>query len=415
MTVKTRETAGIEAYKIIRQEKSKTAVFIFSAAGTKTFHHFETFQHFPVNKIFVKDPFLCYYNRGIPGLGTSISEVAFSLKRIVGDLDCRKTIMFGTSMGSYAAILFGCLIQADQVLVMGTRTLLDAKYISFNINIRSLTDLEYPDLSKIVKKYPWTQICSCCGEDNWLDIFHSINIRGYPNVGLYSVKNVSHNTLVFLKEHDILIPFLEGFLESGRARLPEGFLGNIFQDSYRLRYIKKIFPLIVEKKLERAEKLLSKALRLRPEWAGAYYYLGEVLRMKEVYDKAENMQRKAIELNRNFAAAYLSLGKTLDSQARYIEAEEALSEAVGQEPNNYAVNLSLGLVLFHQGKLAQAERSLRMSVELEPGLADAHYHLGRVLFDQNRFEEAEKSYLDSVRINPVFAKNPYRKGRSNGA
>lgn len=415
MTAKTQETADVTAYKIVRHEKSETAVIIFSAAGVKNFHHFETFRNFPVNKIFIKDPFLCYYNRGIPGLGTSISEVAISLKRIVGDLDCRKTVIFGTSMGSYAAILFGCLIQADQVLVMGTRTLLDARYITFNENIRNLTDLEYPDLSKIVKKYPWTQITSCCGEDNWLDVFHSMNIQNHPRVSFYSIKNMSHNILLFLKKNEILIPFLENYIMTGRAELRDDLLGNIFQDSFRLRHVKKVFPLIVEKKLKKAEKSLSRALERRSEWAGAYYYLGEVLRMKGDYDRAENTQKKAIELNANFTAAYLSLGKTLDSQGRHIEAEEALSEAVGLEPNNYAVNLSFGLILLNQGKLEQAEKSLRKAAELEPDLADAHYHLGRVLFDQNRFEEAEQSYLKSARINPVFEKNPYRIRRSNSA
>jgi hypothetical protein len=81
-------------------------------------------EHLAVSKIFVRDPYRAWYHRGVPGLGGSIDEVAASLRAIAADWGVRRVVMTGTSVGGYASLVFGRLLDADAVLTFVPPTFL---------------------------------------------------------------------------------------------------------------------------------------------------------------------------------------------------------------------------------------------------------------------------------------------------
>ena len=69
-----------------------------------------------VHRVFLRDLEQCWYQRGVPGLGDDVVEVAESLDALIEDLGATRRVFVGTSSGGFAAILFGVLLGVDSVL-----------------------------------------------------------------------------------------------------------------------------------------------------------------------------------------------------------------------------------------------------------------------------------------------------------
>ncbi len=72
-----------------------------------------------VNRILVRDTANMWYQHGISGLGRDVDTTAASLRSLIDELSPTWVSTIGQSMGAYAAILFGTLLDVDQVLAFG--------------------------------------------------------------------------------------------------------------------------------------------------------------------------------------------------------------------------------------------------------------------------------------------------------
>lgn len=81
-------------------------------------------QSLSVNRIFFRDPYQCWYHRGLPGIGTSIDVVARYVRERIQELDPSRVILLGNSMGGYAAILFSKLLDLGDVIAFSPQTYL---------------------------------------------------------------------------------------------------------------------------------------------------------------------------------------------------------------------------------------------------------------------------------------------------
>jgi len=81
----------------------------------------------PLNRILLRDPLNAWYQRGVPGLGDSVDEVAQRLRSLIAQANPSKVITLGQSMGGYGAILFGQLLGVDQILAFGPLSFLDSQ------------------------------------------------------------------------------------------------------------------------------------------------------------------------------------------------------------------------------------------------------------------------------------------------
>ena len=79
-----------------------------------------------VDTIFVRDVRQAWYQRGLPGYGSDVAEVARSLGALVGQHPYRRVVMLGNSMGGFAALLFGALLGADEVHAFSPQTFVSA-------------------------------------------------------------------------------------------------------------------------------------------------------------------------------------------------------------------------------------------------------------------------------------------------
>jgi hypothetical protein len=133
---------------------SSTMLIAFAALAPfkpPPFHLFDFTSGFEVKRLFVRDPTRVWFQRGIPGFGDTIDEVAASLRVVIEEQEVERLVMLGNSAGAYAALVFGTLLNADLVLAFSPQTNIDRAWMEevgdrrWAWNFRLLDELGGPD------------------------------------------------------------------------------------------------------------------------------------------------------------------------------------------------------------------------------------------------------------------------------
>ncbi|WP_275228387.1 hypothetical protein [Novosphingobium album (ex Liu et al. 2023)] len=80
---------------------------------------FEKAMGRPINRILVRDPANFWYLYGVPGLGHDVDAVTSALRGMIARLRPTSVSTVGQSMGGYAALMFGALLEVEQILSFG--------------------------------------------------------------------------------------------------------------------------------------------------------------------------------------------------------------------------------------------------------------------------------------------------------
>ena len=144
------------------------------------------------------------------------------------------------------------------------------------------------------------------------------------------------------------------------------------------------------------------AIKLKPDYAEAWYEWGGVnFRMGE-YDDATRMFRHAIQINHDYEEAWFYLGCAYYQQKKYDEAVDATRLAIKLNPKHAEPWNLLGGIYRDQGKFEDAEAAYRHVLTIDPTIGDmqrkeAWYYLGLMYCDQGKRNEA-RSALESLRM-----------------
>ena len=79
----------------------------------------------PLNKVLVRDSGNAWYHRRIAGLGSHVDETAQALRELVRRIAPSTITTLGQSMGAYAAVMFGLLLDVQQIVAFGPLSFLD--------------------------------------------------------------------------------------------------------------------------------------------------------------------------------------------------------------------------------------------------------------------------------------------------
>ncbi|MBU0761560.1 MAG: hypothetical protein KKD39_00905, partial [Candidatus Altiarchaeota archaeon] len=107
-------------------------------------------KDYEINKVFIRDLRVNYYHKGLLNISKDIQGTVDYFKKIVDDVQPEKTVMIGSSMGGYAAILFGTLMNADTVISFVPQTILDKEKHKRGIP-REKCEEKYVDLKNVIK------------------------------------------------------------------------------------------------------------------------------------------------------------------------------------------------------------------------------------------------------------------------
>lgn len=180
--------------------------------GMPVFEYKNFLKNIPTKKIFVRDPHMLWYHKGIPGIGSNVDEIADYLKGILHQANPKRTLMVGNSAGGYAAILFGVLTEADEVHAFVPQSkLLNKNDFRNKKNLDKLhsqvgTENKYYDLNSLLtdicpKK---TKIYIHTPLFNRIDRHHVKYIKNNPHVKLIRYCSFGHYLTKILRDSGIL-------------------------------------------------------------------------------------------------------------------------------------------------------------------------------------------------------------------
>ncbi|HZL14346.1 MAG TPA: tetratricopeptide repeat protein, partial [Verrucomicrobiae bacterium] len=128
-----------------------------------------------------------------------------------------------------------------------------------------------------------------------------------------------------------------------------------------------------EGQIEAAIKCFHESLQIKPDNAGAPFYIGSAL---------------------------YNLGNALAKQGKWDEAIENYQRALNFTPNQADILDNLGFALAATKHFDAAITNFEAAIKLNPGYADAHNNLATVFFIEHQFAEAAEQYREAIRLDP---------------
>lgn len=191
----------------------------------------------PLNWILVRDPANLWYQHGVPGLGRGVDEVAVALRSLIAQLQPNSLSTLGQSMGGYAAVLFGALLNADHILAFGPLSYLRSDWARRDGDTRWLASMEkldqfppaqrYDDLPSLLAtlpRMPVVHLLYGTGLEADLqltnyDPLHLARFAKVPGVEIHKVPEAGHAVTEWLVKMKRMDGVLEHLLLPGRPHM----------------------------------------------------------------------------------------------------------------------------------------------------------------------------------------------------
>ncbi|WP_421577602.1 tetratricopeptide repeat protein [Shinella sp. M31] len=292
-------------FEIVPMAGSDKVVIFFSATGAKPgiFNFWREGSNLPCNKIFINNGPNEWYQNGVPGLGCSIEETVTSLKRWVSHLGARHIYTCGGSMGGYAAILFGALLNA-RVLSFAAETQLGIEAARSVSHIHPGTPLVIPDLRPLIRESR-KPISLYIGEMDPIDVYCAANLVGASNLEITTLIGVDHAPARFIRDLGLLPEFLSCLInDRAFPQLPAN--GSVLtMPGFPEAYLRTLQAL-KRSEWEIAENLGLGALDLHPTSDYGRYMVA----------LAQHKQKKNVEALKNASLAAALARDSTDETAR---------------------------------------------------------------------------------------------------
>jgi len=123
-----------------------------------------------------------------------------------------------------------------------------------------------------------------------------------------------------------------------------------------------------------AIKFVTKAIKLKKEYAYAYYIRGNIYRNKDKCDKALHDYSAAIRYNHNYMASYNNRGLTRYGSHDYQGAIEDYSKAIDIEPKNARAYYNRGIAKYCLSHYLDAIKDYDNAIENNSQYTDAYYN-----------------------------------------
>ncbi|MDJ0746695.1 MAG: tetratricopeptide repeat protein [Xenococcaceae cyanobacterium MO_167.B27] len=140
----------------------------------------------------------------------------------------------------------------------------------------------------------------------------------------------------------------------------------------------------------------------KPESAEIQANLGSLYARQKEWDLAISYYQKAIKLNPNFAGAYRNLARALTKAGKSEAATEYWLRAIELEAQGVKADeyLQLGSNLIQQGKVKSAVNCYRRAIQLQPGLVEPYLKLGELFSHLEQYSQAEACYQQGLKNHP---------------
>jgi len=181
--------------------------------GMPPFEFFSLTSGIPVKRLFVRDLRQAWYHDGLPGYGDSLLESAGALRSLLAGLEVNRLVVVGGSAGGYAALAYGTLLGADEVLSFSPQTVIGLDALAAMgdhrwddqlgpVFARGEVDPEWVDLREALPRARRAPTIYRVYVDETLDVDrrHADRLKGLEGLRQYRFGGGSHYLLRALRD-----------------------------------------------------------------------------------------------------------------------------------------------------------------------------------------------------------------------
>jgi len=158
--------------------------------------------------------------------------------------------------------------------------------------------------------------------------------------------------------------------------------------------------LIKQGKLEQAEVIFRKLIKLGISTHHAYIHLSFICKMTNRNLETINLLTKALQLQPRFFATYNLLALSLTENKEFEKAIKITQEAIKLDPSHQEAHLRLGNIYIEIGKLEYAAISLKQALTLKPNCSITLKNLGFTSLLAKDLETSITYFQKSAIANP---------------
>jgi len=163
-------------------------------------------------------------------------------------------------------------------------------------------------------------------------------------------------------------------------------------------------------KIDEAKSEYAMALRLKPEFPQAHIFLGLLLAREKKYDQAAAEYEAVLKTNPQSAMAHNDLARLLQTEGRLDESVQHYLAAVQSDPGLPQAHNNLGVLYLQKGQLSDGITQLREALRLNPGNVETEYNLAMALNQRQQWPEALEMWQRLAPAQPNNAKAQYQYG-----
>src|SRR5262245_43716383 len=141
--------------------------------------------------------------------------------------------------------------------------------------------------------------------------------------------------------------------------------------------------------------------------AAAYNAKGLELYQSGKVDEAVTAFKQAIKLKKDYAEAYYHLGDVYFRSGEFKQAVEAYKQAIRYQPEFAASYNQLGTAYYKLGEHKKAIEAYKTGIRLNPNEAIQYYNLGRIYAERGDKRAALEQYKTVKAIDPAVAEKLY--------
>jgi len=161
-----------------------------------------------------------------------------------------------------------------------------------------------------------------------------------------------------------------------------------------------IMTLRLANDLENAEILFKRVMKIRPDYANTYCYLGEIYERKGRTKDAIDKLKETLELDPNHFDAMKRLGIIYQKQGDIDRASEILTKAVQVNQTDETVLNRLGYLHITRGEVEPAAKLFQQAVDVAPNDLMSRVNYGMALYNLHRHQEAIVQLRKALEIDP---------------
>ncbi|MFT4803167.1 MAG: hypothetical protein ACJA2S_004807 [Cyclobacteriaceae bacterium] len=192
--------------------------------GMPVFEFARSIASVECDKLYLRDFAQQWYQKGIDSEIDNIASLINLLKATINERKYKKVCFLGNSMGGYAAILFGTILNVDTIVSFSPQTYID-KWNRFlywdrrwkqqisEVHKNSMKISEYFDLRSCLSKHTYrTQIDIYYSPKHRLDKTYANRLKNLPNVNLKPIDKGGHAIIKTIRDEGRLLALINNAL-----------------------------------------------------------------------------------------------------------------------------------------------------------------------------------------------------------